>query len=378
MKIPFNKPYLTGNETKYISEALTIGSISGDGVFSQKCQGFFEQNYSFKKTLLTTSCTDALEMAAILLDIQAGDEVIVPAYTFVSTANAFVLQGANIVFADSEPHTPNIDVAQVEDLITPQTKAIVVVHYAGVACDMDAVMALANKHGLFVVEDAAHAVHSFYKGKPLGSFGHLATFSFHKTKNIICGEGGLLVINDDQFINRAEIISQKGTNRSAFMRGEVHKYEWVDIGSSFLPPDTSAAFLYAQLEQLPDIQAKRQEIWQHYYQSLALLPQQGWAQLPYTPEYAQANAHIFYLLCQSPQDRNQLMDYLKQRGIQAVFHYLSLHQSPFYQGQHEYAKRALPNSDKYTNCLLRLPFFYDLSLAQQQEVIQAVISYFEQ
>lgn len=375
MKIPFNKPYLTGNETKYIGEAVAIGSISGDGTFTKKCQDFFEQNYSFKKTLLTTSCTDALEMAAILLNIQAGDEVIVPAYTFVSTANAFVLRGANIVFADSEPHTPNIDVAQLEDLITPQTKAIVVVHYAGIACDMDAVMALANKHGVFVVEDAAHAVHSFYKGKPLGSFGHLATFSFHKTKNIICGEGGLLVINDDQFIKRAEIISRKGTNQAAFVKGEVNKYEWVDIGSSFLPPDTSAAFLYAQLEQLPNIQAKRQQIWQYYYQGLALLPQRGWAQLPYTPEYAQANAHIFYLLCQSPQDRNQLMDYLKQRGIQAVFHYLSLHQSPFYQPQH--TGRALPNSDKYTNCLLRLPFFYELSITQQQEVIQAVVSYFE-
>lgn len=376
MKIPFNKPYLTGNETKYIGEAIALGSISGDGVFTKKCQDFFEQNYSFKKTLLTTSCTDALEMAAILLDIQAGDEVIVPAYTFVSTANAFVLRGANIVFADSELHTPNIDVTQLEDLITPRTKAIVVVHYAGVACDMDTVMAVANKHGLFVVEDAAHAVHSFYKGKPLGSFGHLATFSFHETKNIICGEGGLLVINDDRFINRAEVISRKGTNRAAFFRGEVNKYEWVDIGSSFLPTDTSAAFLYAQLEQLSNIQAKRQKIWQRYQQGLDVLAQRGWAQLPHTPEYAQANAHIFYLVCQNQQERDQLMDYLKQRGIQAVFHYLSLHQSPFYQKQH--VKRALPNSDKYTSCLLRFPFFYELSLAQQQEVIQVIISYFEQ
>lgn len=375
MRIPFNKPYFTGNEIQYMGEAVASRGVSGDGVFTQKCQDFFEQTYGFRKTLLTTSCTDALEMAAILLDIQANDEVIAPAYTFVSSVNAFVLRGAKIVFADSEPTTPNIDVTQLEGLITPKTKAIVVVHYAGVACNMDEVMALANKHGIFVVEDAAHAVHSFYKGTPLGSFGHLAAFSFHDTKNIICGEGGLLVINDEAFVKRAEIISRKGTNRAAFFRGEVSKYEWVDIGSSFLPPDTSAAFLYAQLEQLTHIQAQRQRIWQRYRQGLAILPQRGWAQLPHVPDYAQANAHIFYLLCENQQERNQLIDHLKKCGIQAVFHYLSLHQSPFYQEQHD--GRPLLYSDQYTNCLLRLPFFYELSIAQQQEVIQAVISYFE-
>ncbi|EAY24261.1 dTDP-4-amino-4,6-dideoxygalactose transaminase [Microscilla marina] len=375
MQIPFNKPYFTGKETTYIKAAVDQMVIASDGKFTKKCQSFFEQHYGFGKCLLTTSCTSALELAALLLDIAPGDEVIVPAYTFVSTANAFVRRGARVVFADSTPAHPNVDVTQLEDLITPRTKAIVVVHYAGVACHMEAVMALANKHQVFVIEDAAQAIHSFYAGKPLGSFGHLAAFSFHETKNIICGEGGMLVINDDRFTKRAEIISRKGTNRAAFFRGEVSQYEWVDIGGSFLPPDTSAAFLYAQLERLSDIQTQRQGIWQRYQQGLAVLAQKGHADLPQIPDYAQPNAHIFYIICKSNAERNQLIDYLRTFGIQAVFHYLSLHQSPFYQAQHD--GRCLPQSDKYADCLLRLPFFYELPLLQQQEVIRRVIQYFE-
>ncbi|MCB0513731.1 MAG: dTDP-4-amino-4,6-dideoxygalactose transaminase, partial [Bacteroidetes bacterium] len=273
--INFNKPYFTGKETEYIQQAVQSGKISGDGMFTKKCHQFFESKYGFKKCLLTTSCTDALEMAAILIDIKEGDEVIMPSFTFVSTANAFVLRGANIIFADSYFDNPNIDADAIEQLITPKTKAIVVVHYAGMACDMDKIIELANKYKLFVIEDAAQAIDSFYisKGtkKPLGSIGHLAAFSFHETKNIISGEGGMLVINDERFIERAEIIREKGTNRSKFFRGEVDKYGWVDIGSSFLPSDIIAAFLYAQLENLDAIQTKRKEIWNSYFEGLKTL-----------------------------------------------------------------------------------------------------------
>ena len=255
--LPFNKPYLAGNETHYIKQSVTSGKISGDGVFTRRCHDFFEKKYGFYKVLLTTSCTDALEMAAILLDIQPGDEIIAPSYTFVSTVNAFVLRGAKIIFADSSAESPNMDVNLVESLITSKTKAIVPVHYAGIACDMDPLIALAAKYGIHIVEDAAQAIDSYYKGKVLGSIGTLAAFSFHETKNIISGEGGMLVINDKQFVGRAEIIREKGTNRSAFFRGEVDKYNWVDIGSSFLPSDLIAAFLYAQIEQLDVIQQKR-------------------------------------------------------------------------------------------------------------------------
>jgi dTDP-4-amino-4,6-dideoxygalactose transaminase len=256
MKIPFNKPCFIGKELDYISQAVKSGKISGDGIFTKKCHDFFESKYGFKKVLLTTSCTDALEMAAILIEVKEGDEVIMPSYTFVSTANAFVIRGAKIVFVDSGIDNPNMDVSKIEALITPKTKAIVAVHYAGMACDMDVIMTLANKYKLFVIEDAAQSIHSFYKGKPLGSIGHFAAFSFHETKNIISGEGGMLVINDEQFIKRAEIIREKGTNRSQFFRGEINKYDWVDIGSSFLPSDIIAAFLYAQLENIEKIQKK--------------------------------------------------------------------------------------------------------------------------
>lgn len=357
--IPFNKPYLTGKETEYIRRAVQSGKISGDGTFTKKCHTFFEQKYGFKKCLLTTSCTDALEMCAILLDIKEGDEVIISAYTFVSAANAFVLRGAKIVFADSEDHHPNIDVHKIESLITSRTKAIVIVHYAGVACDMDRLMEIARKHELYVVEDAAHSIDSYYKNKPLGSIGHLATFSFHETKNIMAGEGGMLAINDEHFINRAEIIREKGTNRSAFFRGEVDKYNWVDIGSSFLPSDIIAAFLYAQLENLDDIQAKRKLLWNSYHALLKPLADEGYFQMHQIPGYATNNAHMFYIVCRNLRERQELISHLRANGILAVFHYLSLNHSPYYEEKH--SQYPTPNSDRYSDCLLRLPLYYELN-----------------
>jgi dTDP-4-amino-4,6-dideoxygalactose transaminase len=379
LTIPFNKPYLTGKETHYIYQAVQSGKISGDGMFTKKCHAFFEDRFGFQKCLLTTSCTDALEMAAILLNIEPGDEVIMPSYTFVSTANAFVLRGANLVFVDSEKDNPNMDVASIAALITAKTKAIVPVHYAGMACDMDAIMELANKHQIYVVEDAAQAIDAYYTGKdglqkPLGSIGHLAAFSFHETKNIMSGEGGMLVINDPQFANRAEVIREKGTNRSAFFRGEIDKYGWVDMGSSFLPSDILAAFLYAQLESLSDIQQRRKEIWDKYHQSLQSLAQAGKLLLPQMPAYASNNAHMYYIVCASLEERGHLIDALKSAGIMAVFHYLSLHKSPYYQGKHD--GRVLPNTDYYSDCLLRLPMFYELSEEEQQRITEAILNFY--
>lgn len=360
--ITFNKPYLSGNETAYIEKAVMSMKISGDGLYTKKCHEFFEKKYGFKKVLLTTSCTDALEMAAILLNIKEGDEVIAPSYTFVSTVNAFVLRGAKIVFVDSTKENPNMDADQVEKLITSRTKVIVPVHYAGIACDMDKIMEVANRHNLFVVEDAAQAIDSFYKGKPLGSIGHLSAFSFHETKNIISGEGGMLVINDERFIERAEVIREKGTNRSQFFRGEVDKYGWVDIGSSFLPSDIIAAFLYAQLENINKIQKRRKEIWQRYYDLLQPLKQKG-IQLPQIPDSATNNGHMFYLVCNTLAERTRLIETLKQKEIHSVFHYLSLNKSPYYTALSP-EKFDFPLSDKYTDCLVRLPFYYELSDAQ--------------
>src|SRR6266699_1659475 len=293
MKTPFNRPYLTGKETEYIREAVVSGKISGDGIFTEKCHRFFKERFGFRKPLLTTSGTDALEMAAILVDIKPGDEVIAPSFGFVSTANAFVLRGATIRFSDSEDSNPNIDIAALESLISPKTKATVVIHYAGVACDMDYLKALAEEHNFFIIEDAAQAIDAYYKGIPLGSLGHLAAFSFHETKNVTSGEGGMLVVNDDRFAKRAEIVREKGTNRSAFFRGEVDKYGWLDIGSSFLPSDIIAAFLYAQLENLDRIQARRKTLWNLYYQELKPLEEKGYLRLPYLPPYATNNAHMF-------------------------------------------------------------------------------------
>ena len=378
--IGFNKPFLTGKETEYIKSAVLSCKISGDGNFTKKCHDFFEEKYGFKKVLLTTSCTDALEMAAILLNIKEGDEVIAPSYTFVSTVNAFVLRGAKIVFADSEADNPNIDANKIVSLITPKTKVLLPVHYAGHACDMETIMDIAKKHDLFVVEDAAQAIDSFYINKdgkeiPLGSIGHMAAFSFHETKNIISGEGGMLVINDDQFIERAEIIREKGTNRSKFFRGEVDKYGWVDIGSSFLPSDIIAAFLYAQLEQLEIIQTKRKKIWEIYFNGLLELQQKGKLLLPIKKEYSTNNAHMFYLVCNNLDERTGLIEKLKKQNINSVFHYLSLHKSTYYKNLHE--GYELINSDKFAECLLRLPFYFELTENDQQRVINEIIDFYE-
>lgn len=372
MMIPFNKPHLTDNELSYISDVLYSGKISGNGQYTQKCQSFLEKKYGFAKCLLTTSCTDALEMCALLCDIQQGDEVIVPSYTFVSSALAFVRAGAKIVFADSMGTNPNIDADSIEPLITDKTKAIVVVHYAGVACDMDRIMSIASEHDLIVVEDAAQAIDSYYKGKPLGSIGHMAAFSFHETKNIISGEGGCLVVNDPRFIKRAEIIWEKGTNRAEFFRGEVNKYGWVDNGSSFLPNELTAAFLWAQLEQMDDIQQKRVQVWNRYMNRLADAADSGRFSLPDVPDYATNNGHIFYIVCKSLAERSAIISYLKSHGVSSVFHYLSLHTSPFYADKHD--GRALPQSDRYTDCLLRLPLFYDLSFEEVDKISELVIA----
>ena len=376
--IPFNKPYLTGKEMQYIEEAVKSGKISGNGLFTKKCQEFFEREFGFKKTLLTTSCTDALEMAAILADIKEGDEVIVPSFTFVSTALAFVRQGADIVFADSYSNNPNIDADQIEALITEKTKAIVVVHYAGVACDMDKIMSIANKHGIIVIEDAAQAIDSYYISKDgtkkaLGSIGHLSAFSFHETKNIISGEGGMLCINDDRFIQRAEIIWEKGTNRSQFFRGEVDKYSWVDTGSSFLPSEIISAFLWAQIENMRDIQDKRIKIWNRYYDGLSSFEPVSIKKpkLPLVPEYATNNAHMFYLVCDNVDDRTRFIQHLKDKGILSVFHYLSLHKSSYYE-KYSTRKSELPNSDMFSDRLVRLPLFYELTDEQVEYIINTI------
>jgi dTDP-4-amino-4,6-dideoxygalactose transaminase len=372
--IPFNKPFLVGAELRYIRQAVLSGKLSGDGQFSKRCAAFFEQRWGFQKALLTTSCTDALEMAAILANIQPGDEVVAPSYTFVSSVNAFVLRGAKIVFVDSQPGHPNIDVNALAQLITPKTKAIVVVHYAGVACDMDAVMQLAAKHNLLVVEDAAHAIDSYYRDRPLGGIGDVGCFSFHETKNVIAGEGGLLTINNPDWGARAEIIREKGTNRSAFFRGETDRYNWVDIGSSFLPGELTAAFLYAQLENIEKIQAKRLHIWHFYYEHLSELAQKGFFQLPSLPDYATNNAHMFYILCRSLEERSALIEHLKKAGILAVFHYLSLHRSPFYRDKHD--GRALPHSDFFTDHLLRLPLYFQLTDRQLDKITKQIKRFF--
>jgi len=375
MQIPFNKPYMTGKELVYIREAVQAGHVSGNGAFTKKCQTYFEERWNLKKCLLTTSCTDALEMSALLLDIQPGDEVIVPSYTFVSTALAFVRQGAKIVFIDSKKDHPNMDEDLLEELITSKTKVIVPVHYAGVACDMDKIMAIAEKYNLFVVEDAAQAIDSYYKGKPLGSIGHLGCFSFHETKNIQSGEGGMLAINDKRFIKRAEIIWEKGTNRAEFFRGEVNKYGWVDIGSSFLPSDIIAAFLFAQLENLDDIQAKRKAIWNTYYKGLKSLADQGLFTITDIPEYAINNAHMFYLVCRRPYDRNGLIRQLKNNGVHAVFHYQNLQESKYHRSL-KGNRVQLPHCDYFMDCLVRLPFYYELTSGQVSHVISQIHQYF--
>lgn len=374
-QIPFNKPFLTGKEAHYMYQAVYTGKLSGNGEFTKKCQKFFENKYGFKKALLTTSCTDALEMCAILCDVKPGDEVIVPSYTFVSSALAFVRQGAKIVFADSMVTNPNIDAEKLESLITPRTKVIVPVHYAGVACDMDRIMEIANKHNLLVVEDAAQAIDSYYKGRPLGSIGHLAAFSFHETKNIIAGEGGLLAINDERFIRRSEILWEKGTNRSEFFRGEVNKYGWVDTGSSFLPSEVIAAFLWAQLENMNMIQDRRKAIWEQYHEGLKDLEKKGLVRLPEIPEYATNNAHMFYLVCRSLEERTALIKFLKENDVLSVFHYLSLHLSEYYTKNNTDIPN-LPECDHYANCLVRLPMYYELKDEEVKAIVGLINKFF--
>jgi dTDP-4-amino-4,6-dideoxygalactose transaminase len=373
--IPFNKPYLTGKEAHYIYQAVYSGKISGNGTYTKKCHQFFEQKYGFKKTLLTSSCTDALEMAALLLNVAPGDEIIVPSYTFVSTALAFVRQGAKIVFADSRFDLPNLDENRIEELITSKTKAIVVVHYAGIACDMDKIMAIANKHNIYVVEDAAQAIESKYNGKYLGGIGHFGAFSFHETKNISSGEGGMLVVNDERFIARSEIIWEKGTDRAQFFRGEINKYGWVDIGSSFLPSDIIAAYLYAQIENIDDIQKTRIDKWNGYYNGLKPLEQSGHISLPVIPDFATNNAHMFYILCSDIETRSKLIEFLKSNNILSVFHYLSLHKSKFYANKHD--GRDLKWCDSYEQRLLRLPLYYELSKDEQDFIIHKILDFYE-
>ena len=374
--INFNQPHLTGKEAHYMYEAVYAGKLSGNGRFTKACQSWFEHRYGFLKTLLTTSGTDALEMCAMLCELQPGDEVIVPSYTFVSTALAFLREGAKVVFADSMKRNPNLDAETLEALITPRTKVIVPVHYAGVACDMDAIMAIAKKHNLLVVEDAAQAIDSYYKGKPLGSVGHLAAFSFHETKNITAGgEGGLLVVNDERFVRRAEIIWEKGTNRAEFFRGEVNKYGWVDMGSSFLPSEVNAAFLWAQLENIEDIQAKRKTLWNTYWERLKPLAEKRCFSMPDIPDYATNNAHMFYLVLPDLEMRTAFIKYLKDNGVGAVFHYLSLHSSEFYKSRHD--GRQLPECDRYADCLVRLPLFYDLTIEQVNTICDLIKTYYQ-
>ena len=376
--IPFNKPFLTGKEAHYMYQAVYTGKLSGNGVFTKKCQQFFEEKYGIKKAVMTTSGTDALEMAAILCDVKPGDEVIVPSYTFVSSALAFVRQGARIIFADSCEDNPNIDADKVEALITEKTKVIVPVHYAGVACDMDKIMNIANRHNLFVVEDAAQAIDSYYKGRPLGSIGHLGCFSFHETKNVTAGgEGGLLSVNDERFIRRAEIIWEKGTNRAEFFRGMVNKYGWVDTGSSFLPSEINTAFLYAQLESLDTIQNRRKAIWNMYFEGLRDLADKGYFTMPDLPEYSTNNGHMFYLVCSSLDERTKLIAYLKEQGVGAVFHYLSLHLSDYYREHHEGVIPNLPLCDRFADCLVRLPMFFELKDDEIAYIIAAIRSFYD-
>lgn len=381
MDIPFNKPYLTGKEAHYMYQAVYSGKLSGNGLFTKKCQQFFEERYGFKKCLLTTSGTDALEMCAMLCDLKPGDEVIIPSYTFVSTALAFLREGAKVVFADSMKRNPNLDAESIEGLITPRTKVIVPVHYAGIACDMDAIMSVAEKHNLLVVEDAAQAIDSYYKSNvnhkalPLGGIGHLAAFSFHETKNVTAGgEGGLLVLNDERFVRRAEIIWEKGTNRAEFFRGEVNKYGWVDMGSSFLPAEINAAFLWAQLENLDEIQTKRKLLWNRYQKLLKPLADRGFFKLPDVPEYATNNAHMFYLIFSNLEKRSDFIKYMKDNGVLAVFHYLSLHKSAYYVDKHD--GRVLPECDRYADTLVRLPMYYDLSVGDVDYICSLISKFY--
>lgn len=368
-RIPFNRPHLTGNELRHINKAHENGTLAGNGYFTQKCQTWVEEKMGVRKALLTHSCTGALEMAAVLANIQPGDEIIMPSYTFVSTANAFVLRGGIPVFVDVRPDTLNIDEKLIETAITPRTKAIVPVHYAGVGCEMDVIMAIARRYKLLVIEDAAHCVKATYKGKELGSIGHLGALSFHETKNIICGEGGALLINDRRFMERAEIIWQKGTNRKAFQQGKVDKYTWVDIGSSFLPGEITAAFLWAQIEDATRITRKRLDSWHRYHELLAPIEKAGKIRRPIVPEGCEHNAHMYYILLNSAQQRGQALRKLAGKGVNAVFHYVPLHTSPAGKKYGRVSGRVKV-TQKIAENIIRLPLFLGLTERQQSKIVE--------
>jgi len=375
-RIPFNRPSIVGNELEYISECVLKGHTSGDGVFTRRCQALLEQRFTASKVLLTTSCTSALEMAALLCDIDHTSEVILPSYTFVSTANAFLMRGARLRFVDICEDTLNMDVTQIEGVLTADSRAIVPVHYAGIGCDMDEVNQIAKRHGLDVIEDAAQGVNSTYKGAPLGTIGRLGTFSFHETKNFICGEGGALVINDEALIERAEIILEKGTNRSQFFRGEVDKYTWVELGSSFLPSDILAAFLYAQLEEMDSITRQRRHAYSLYLDLLSPLADRGILRLPIIPEGCASNYHMFFIITDSPKTQKSLLKHLNNRGINAVFHYVPLHSSPMGVSL-GYRKGMLPVTEDLSARLIRLPFYFELSDEDIYRIAGEVKSYFD-
>lgn len=369
--IPFNKPFIAGKELYYIAQAVTYGNISGDGHFTKLCAGLLEQNFGIERVLLTPSCTSALEMAATLCDLAAGDEVIVPSFTFVSTASAIVREGATPVFVDIRPDTLNLDESLIEQAITPRTKAMFVVHYAGVGCEMEPIMAIARRHDLRVVEDAAQGVNAFYDGQALGSIGDLAAYSFHETKNYISGEGGALCINRPELIERAEIIRDKGTNRQKFFRGEVDKYTWVDVGSSYVPSEIVSAFLFGQLEMLDDITQRRRRIYEFYRERLQPLEAEGLLTLPAVPGHCQPNYHMFFVLLPDGETRHALMQHLRNNGINAVFHYVPLHSSPMGR-RYGYDSGTLPVTDDVSERLLRLPFYYEMTEAEQTLVVQHI------
>lgn len=374
--VPFNKPYLSGNELQYIKDAINRGHLSGDGHYTKKCQLWLEEMIGSKKALLTHSCTAALELAAILADIGPGDEVIMPSYTFVSTANAFVLRGGVPVFVDIRPDTMNIDESLIESAITDKTKAIVPIHYAGVSCAMQKIMRIAHKYDLLVIEDAAQAIMSYSDGTALGSIGHLGTLSFHETKNITAGEGGALLINDQRFIERAEIVREKGTNRSKFFRGEIDKYTWVDIGSSYLPSDINAAFLYAQMENAESITRQRLKIWNHYYTSLKPLMDRGLIELPFVPPGCVHNAHMFYIKTEDLAQRARVIDYLREKNYYSVFHYIPLHTSALGRSCSRFHGQDI-NTTRESERLLRLPLFYELSLETVSQIVREIKDFYK-
>jgi dTDP-4-amino-4,6-dideoxygalactose transaminase len=374
--IYFNRPFFVGNELPNIAEAVDNGHLAGDGMFTKKCHAWLENTYSAKKALLTHSCTGALEMAAILADIRPGDEVILPSYTFVSTANAFVLRGATLRFIDIRPDTLNLDENLIEAAVTDKTKVICPVHYAGVGCEMDAIMDIAKRHDLLVIEDAAQGMNATYNGEWLGTLGHFGAYSFHETKNFISGEGGALLINDERFIERAEIIREKGTNRSKFFRGEVDKYTWVDIGSSYLPSELIAAFLYAQLEKAERITEQRLTLWNRYYEHIAPLEQKGCVRIQHIPENCTHNAHMFYLILNTPKERDDMLAHLKANGIRAVFHYIPLHTSPM-GSRFGYGQNTLPVTEDLAPRLLRLPMYFELSEEEQLYIADKVRDFFK-